>query len=224
MVGQPTGFSDGARARAHIATLKAMGIGTPRIAELSGMPQVTIWRVSNSDRVLARTEARILAIALPSAAHEIAKDGASVALIGTQRRLRALQVAGYTTARLGDLVGIGKRAVVNICSDSQTYVTAEVARRVAALFDDLQATPGGNKTTRARSLAKGWHPALAWDEDAIDDPDAVPHTSEDRNSDWYDSYLELLEFGIEPKAAAERVGVPWETAWRRADRNKKKAA
>lgn len=218
MAGKPMGLVSAGRASEHIAKLKAMGIGTPRIGELAGMPQVSVWRITEQDQILARTEAKILSIPLPGAAHELAKDGAPVAVIGTQRRLRALQVLGYRGIDLAERLGIQRRTVQSICAGEQDFVSADVARRVASLFEELQLTPGGTEVTRSRSLRKGWHPPLAWDEDAIDDPAATPQQHdrmEAKPGDWWDSYLELREMGLEPRAAADRMRLPWKTVYDR---------
>lgn len=60
----------------------------------------------------------------------------------------------------------------------QAWTSQPTARLVRRLYDRLSMTPApaSRGATRARNDArrKGWFPPLAWDDDTIDDPVAVP--------------------------------------------------
>lgn len=225
MEGKPTGLVDSTKSREHIARLRELGIGTPRIAELAGVPQVTIWRITQSTQVLAATEMRVMAIAIPRDPYLIAKAGACMPLVGAQRRLQALMANGHTGMDLAGYLGVNKRAVVAICAGHQQYVTADLARRIDSMFRELQLQQGGSSITRGRALVKGWHPPLAWDEDTIDDPNALPAEVERaEGTDWWPSYLELKDMGVSDEIAADRLGVKLKSLRARRDRLTKRAA
>jgi hypothetical protein len=56
--------------------------------------------------------------------------------------------------------------------------SATTRARVIAVYDDLwdqQPAPSReSRIARRRALARGWWPALAWDDDTIDDPASAP--------------------------------------------------
>ena len=57
-------------------------------------------------------------------------------------------------------------------------VTRETARRMAAVYDRYAMTvppaSGAVTQTRDRAAAKGWPPPLAWDDEDLDNPTALP--------------------------------------------------
>lgn len=108
---------------------------------------------------------------------------------GTKRRLQALQAMGWTSRniaeRYGDLridrwgAGRGTTTVSAITVYmTRTWIQPETAARLAGVYDELSMKQPpdlpGNRQVRKRSLEKGWAPPLAWDDEAIDDPDAMP--------------------------------------------------
>lgn len=221
----PTGLVDAAPVRAHIKALADAGISGKRLGALIGSSQTSIWRIGRQEKVLASTAAKIMAIQLPQRPFDIAADSAMTPVIGTRRRLQALQVAGYTTAYLASRLSVQRRAVVEIMS--QEYVTAKVAREVADLFDELQLIPGPNVVTRNRSLRKGWVPALAWDEDSIDDPAAKPHkpTNPFRRlsaEEFLEEYEDFRLRGLSNKEIAEHMGIRYDSLQTRLRRYQQK--
>lgn len=215
MRGRPVGLVDSTATRERIALLRSIGMGTPRIGELAGIPQVTVWRASISETVMARTEHKILSIPVNMG---LSRDGALISALGSRRRLQALQVNGWTCSALMERVGVNKRAIVGICTD-QPYVTVAVARRIAEVFRELEMTDGGNQVTRRRSLSKGWSPPLAWRD--IDDPSETPDRRSEGRVDWFDEFQELRELGLTQDEAASHLGVDRDVLWRRLDRLKK---
>lgn len=214
MAGKPTGRVDAGPTQAHIDALAALGVGTPRIAELVGMQQLSVWKIRHQGYVFASTAAKILALPLTA---DLAYDGAKVSPVGAGRRLQALQVYGYTVAELGERCGIAKRTVVKIMSDDKQFVTAGAARSIARVFTELQFTPGLNEVTKRRSLRKGWVPPLAWDEDEIDNPAAEPYrpTEADEVDAWHEDYLDLKDQGLTNLQIAERWGIQRDTLQKR---------
>lgn len=169
----------GDAAIAHFAVLRAAGMGIPRIAELSGIPRLTLDHLGKPGRrmVARTTETLLLAVPIPAGAHdELLAAGAKIPILGSRRRLRALCRAGYAQddilARLG--LKPGSCGLSKIYSGPRPYITASRARTIAALFDELQLIPGPSRRAVADAKRKGWPHPLEWDEDTIDDPAAEP--------------------------------------------------
>lgn len=169
--------------RDHVIALQAQGMGWKRVAAVAGVSISTVsallyGRGNRSgeqprpprrqiDRALA---AKILAVELDLA------PSAYVDGTGSLRRLRALRAIGWTRAALAARLG---RASGNLdLVGRYAQVTASYAQAVKTLYDELwdqpQHGPAADRA-RARALDLGWAPPMAWDDDTIDDPAAVPH-------------------------------------------------
>ena len=100
---------------------------------------------------------------------------------GTRRRLQALIWNGWSLSTLAGRYGCTPKGVRRMLAYER--VGQGTAGKVRALYDDLwdQSPPQGTPyerravtTARGYARERGWVPPLAWDEDAIDDPAAVP--------------------------------------------------
>jgi hypothetical protein len=224
--GWKSGWVPATETRDHINRLKATGVTYRRIAEIAEMNEDSVRKIAKGrrQRVQAMTAEAVLAI---DTAVDLDLDGRHPA-IGFGRRLQGLVALGYTQQWMADQFGLTREALDVIIHGRAMLVEGETGRKIDALYQRLHLTPAPDspRSRVARRVAKrrNWVLPMYWDEDAIDDPDAAPHGVRVGKTDWYDSYLELLEFGIQPKAAAERLGVPWETVYRRVRYNEKKAA
>lgn len=174
--------------REHVQRLRGQGLGYKRIAEISGVSSRVLAGViwGHSGRMDAgpqrwvthRTAARILAV---DVSLETLAPGRRVASTGTRRRLQALIALGWSRARLAAAMGVTEHALGRAITGTQCTVrTALAARRVYAdLWDQAPpaaTSPERQAATRARNDARahGWVPPLAWDDDTIDDPAAMP--------------------------------------------------
>lgn len=168
-------FVDPAPVRARIATLRAAGLGTRQIADLAGLMRNSLQNIAHgrTRRVRTETAAGILAVPLDTpVAGKTLLDR-----VGTQRRGRALAALGWSvTDQAGELGWL----VSNYYSliTVRPSVTADTARLVAHLYDRWAMTPPPQsvRAERARRAAvrHGWFRPLAWDEETLDDPDALP--------------------------------------------------
>lgn len=97
---------------------------------------------------------------------------------GTSRRLRALAALGWNRTFLAERLGISVRSLRNLQGEQdprqRRTVTRTTADRVAALYEQLSATPGEFKRTRDLARRAGWAPPLLWEDVDIDDPTAKP--------------------------------------------------
>lgn len=132
---------------------------------------------------------------------------------GTSRRLRALAALGWNRAGLAERLGISVRSLRNLQSEQdprqRRTVTRTTADRVAALYEQLSATPG--EFTRTRDLARrsGWAPPLLWEDVDIDDPNARPVDDQPVNGRGVDldEVAYLASWGVPLGEIAARLDV-----------------
>ncbi|MBO0676885.1 hypothetical protein JRC04_05370 [Mycolicibacterium sp. S2-37] len=204
------GFQDAKPVAEYIAQLSEAGIGSVRLAKLSGITVDTILRIKKQKRVLSDTARYIFAVPLPSSPHAQASDGRLIPSIGTQRRLQALQRHGYSLRWLSQQCTLTEDVLSRI--NRRAWITAKSARTVEELFRKYQLTFGGDVRAANRAARRGWAPPLAWDEDSLDDPEAEPFIGRRKYGDWLHSYYELREMGIEDDPLiAERLGIKLDT-------------
>lgn len=105
---------------------------------------------------------------------------------GTRRRVEALMALGWSSNIIGQRAGVGPTNMTRL-RNAPTITTA-MATRIAQVYNDLSMTlpPVTQAVANVRNLARrrGYLPPLAWDDDAIDDPDASPrgtHTRHDKH-------------------------------------------
>src|SRR4051812_4543973 len=166
-------FTDASPVRAHLAALRAAGVGIERIAQLTGL-SLSHLRVLASTRpnggpptpkVRPDTAARILAV---NATHAARAPRSQVCARGTHHRLQALARLGWSIDLLADQLG---RRPANLRRSMTGHtVTAHTARTVADLYARLELTAPPENTAEGRAAAdavrreaamRGWPPPLA---------------------------------------------------------------
>jgi hypothetical protein len=158
----------------HVAMLMASGMSFRAIALTAGYTSRNALADSMTrSRVRPATMARILAV---SPKRDNRRD-AYVDATGSRRRLQALAVNGYSTRYLAGRLGHKHAATVqDIGSGKTPTVRYRTMDAIRDLYEELWDRPGGNARSASIARAKGWLPALAWDDDLIDRPD---HEAED---------------------------------------------
>lgn len=182
-----TGRVDAIPARAHTRYLMAEGISIRQIARIAGVSMSTIRCLLYGrherghdpyPRINRDIAEKILAIK-PVLANMA--SGHCTDATGTQRRLQALVAIGWSQSRLARKLGIQPSNFITFMNADQC--TAKRALQVKELYDRLWNQPQTGTdwhskaaATRAKHYAdaRGWVPPLAWDDDCIDDPTAVP--------------------------------------------------
>ena len=165
-------------ARERVAALRAAGIGLPRLVELTGVPGMTLWRLTNEpNRTLTSrdVERAVLEVEVPTQRVDpLLAPGARVPVVPSQRRIRALAVVGYGQDHLLTYLGlkVGSCALNKVYSAALPSVTAKRHRAIAAMFDELVWKRGPSARATRDAVRKGWWGPWAWDD--IDDPDCVP--------------------------------------------------
>lgn len=212
--GYGRGYRDSEKVHAHLASLREAGLGYKRIGELSGVDRRTIQRIVKSDTVSGRVEAKLLSVDVPAQPHLVSLPSAKIDATGTRRRLQALAAIGYHYEGLADRLGMDHSNIWRLATGYKPLVYARVAREVDELFQKLQLTPAppsqGAMKAINRAKKNGWPLPLSWDEDSIDNPNATPQFAGER-VDWFDEFEALRDMGIPAEAAAERLGVKWDT-------------
>jgi hypothetical protein len=170
--GQADHLTDPRPVITHLRDRIDQGMSIAAIAAVSHVPDPTIETILYHRPLVgvrASTARRLTAV---RCTHVGVAPELMVPACGSQRRLRALHAVGWSMSAIARDAGVPR------CSLSQTLrrprITAGRATVIAGVYQRLAMTPGPSEATRARALAAGWPPPLAWDDDTIDDPDTVP--------------------------------------------------
>jgi hypothetical protein len=174
--------------RAHLARLHAAGLTWKQIATTAG---IATWKLDQlrtggsgsrppSRTTSPETAAAILAVPVPATAPPAGL--ALVDAIGSSRRLQALAAAGWPLRLIATRVRVDRKTLHRLLHGQHPLVRAAVAARIAGIYDLLwDKDPAGQgarprDTAAAQSLATvhRWAPPLAWDDDDIDNPEALP--------------------------------------------------
>lgn len=229
-------LTDAAPVRAHVEQLGEAGIGLKTLAARSGVSHGALWKLmygktrpdgtrTPSQRIRKDTAAAILAVK-PDL--DTLADGARIDGTGTRRRIQALMACGWSVPRIVAEAGVADRQPVDHALNHEK-VLAATAKAIADAYDRLWDTAPSERDQRERiaaararnrALAAGWAPPLAWDDDAIDDPQATPDlgavapvkgglTADERLDDW----LDLVRTGEHPDQAARRAGYTAANGW-----------
>lgn len=233
-------FVDARPAVEYLRALATAGLGAKRAARAAGVAYSTVGallygrhdRRGGAPREQARRSVVEAILAVPMPTVEDLGQTVEVHSAGTRRRLQALMCAGWSVSRIAVHGGLDRQALDGALSGRP--VIARTAVAVRRIYDELwdveptANTPGeAAAITRARARARsnGWAPALAWDDDTIDNPAAKPHKAGQAGSRArldLEEWLWLVRAGESPVRAAERCGVTVgavEKAARRAGRN-----
>ena len=176
-------FVDAEPVRRHVEYLRECGLGLRRIAELAGVDYSNLCRLfypmhgrPSAKRIRPGNAQALLAVeaTLDNLASKTVID-----VTGSHRRLQALVCVGWSQSKLAVRLGMTQRNFNTLMRRER--VTAEKARRIRAVYDELWdqvplETTQHEKAaaSRARNYAKArkWLPPIAWDEEHLDLPDA----------------------------------------------------
>lgn len=210
------GYVDAQECIDHVEALHRQGHSWREISALTGLHVDTLRSLGQwaGGRVQRSTYVQIMSVPVPE---EIVGGSAIIPNVGTRRRLQALALAGFSQERLGVELGY-PASVVGRWTRGNAGITSGNVEKVRVVFDRLQLVRGPSSLTALRARNKGWIPALHWDEDTIDDPNAEPYVPEVIVDEWHDDFRELCSMGLSQRHAAERMGIKWSTLQRRLER------
>lgn len=186
-LGQWQPFVDAEPVRAHLRAINAAGMPYRAICERIGLPhdsslQHLMWGRGEygPGQQIRRETAEMVLSYWPSL--DDFPDTARIDATGTRRRVEALAVLGWPRLMMAERVGMDVKHFRKVVGRER--VTARLARRVAEVYDawwDQDPLEHGVPhrsvdRVRADAARSGLHSPLAWDDDTIDDPSAVPQT------------------------------------------------
>lgn len=222
--GYQCSYVDAAPAREHVTALRAAGIGLRRLEVLSGVSRSALTSLVNgraergsgpSKRVSAATAHAILAVDAPEVPHHGVADNQLVAAIGTVRRMQALVANGHPRRALAQRLGIAPSNAGPLFDTATRRITAATARKVDALFNELETTAGPSTRARNEGRRRGWPLPLQWDADTLDDPAAAAASAVGARVGFDVRYRELRALGYSDAAIAGREGIQLESLYQR---------
>lgn len=104
---------------------------------------------------------------------------ATVDATGTIRRGQALCVIGHPVYQIASAIPMSKNILGVYLETGVATVKVPVAEGMAAAYHDMSRRPGNSLKIRRAAARNGWHGPLAWDGNAIDDPEAQPESDVD---------------------------------------------
>lgn len=221
-------LTDATPVRDHIAALTAAGIGLKQITRHTGINGGVLSKLvygipgqrPPSRRILHANAEKILALN----PHDptLVADGVRIPSHGTARRLQALATLGWSTNAIARHTGLDRQRLDGALHGRD--VLAATHRAVTAIYEQLWDVPAPRRDQRekisaaraqGRAQREGWAPPLAWDDAAIDDPAATPHTDAGPARRQHcggvvnhDSLTDCaIEWGLTITQAAHRLGV-----------------
>lgn len=185
--GQWEPFVDAEPVRAHLKKIMDAGMPIWAVCKHLGLPHesslqhVLYGRGDYGPGQMIRRETAELVLPYWPSLQDF-PDTARIDPTGTRRRVQALAVLGWSRAQMARKIGMAEDAFKRACHKER--VTARLARQVAALYDawwnqmpeDHGVSRNAAARVRADAARSGFHGPLAWDDDTIDDPMAVPVT------------------------------------------------
>lgn len=171
LAGRPRQIPAGPAA-AHAQKLLDRGLTLSQVGRECGLQASTIRRLVNGQQeILAVNAAKVLAVPL-----NVRVTRGDVPAVGAVRRVRALYALGHLNYVIAEEAGVSRDTVCSLASGAWSTVRVSVDDGVREAYDRLSMQTGSSWKTRRLAESKGWAPPLAWDDDAIDDPNAVPQT------------------------------------------------
>ncbi len=209
--GQWQPYIDAEPVRAHMGALSAAGIGWKRVSVLADVATSTLCALlygkpgrQPTKRIRPDIAAAILAVELETAT---VAAGQLVPAIGTQRRIKAMVADGWTLTIQAEQFGWSIGSYYQLLHRDE--IRKETAEKVAALYAARAAMP--RPAVRGANHARKWarehecFPSIAWDDDTIDDPDALPSLLPPVDS----SDLDVDDLRIQKFAAGFVITLGW---------------
>ena len=193
----------------HVAMLMAAGMSFRAISLTAGYTSRNALADSMTrSRVRPATMARILAV---SPKRDNRRD-AYIDATGSRRRLQALAVNGWSTRSLAAQLGHNHPTTVqDITAGKTPTIRLRSMEAIRDLYEQLWDQPGPSARTAAIAKAKGWLPALAWDDDLIDKPEYQPEDVRRRGVSGGGSGITLEDI---EEAREQGYGTAEQIGWR----------
>lgn len=203
---------------AHVHELLDAGWSLRSIADAAGCDPAVVLRLKKRDQTRIRKDIaeRVLAVTDDKLLARSNAEG-FVRNLGARRRIQALLTVGWrhqdiSAAMLTSDAAVGTRSPA-VLHQRGEWIARRSHDAVCAAYDRLAMTPGPSDKTRRLAAKYGYTPPLAWDEDTIDNPAALPNTGGETADPAGDGWDELdaeraaAEFGADAldEIAVERI-------------------
>jgi transcriptional regulator with XRE-family HTH domain/lambda repressor-like predicted transcriptional regulator len=197
---------------------------TPRaIASAAGLSERTI-RGALARRTEDGTHTWTTFIAAAILKHAEWPHEGHVPVIGSTRRLRALTAIGWTLDGLAHHSGMPMTTLSVIRAGRTNHIHADTRARIAWLYDALSMRPGTSDVARRIATKQKWASPLAWDDKAIDDPDATPQGVGVDRAPTIERIRDLEQIGLTRDQIAARLKLRRDTVDRTIARDRQAIA
>lgn len=200
---------DAGPVRAHILALAEIGINPRMIAWQVGTTETTVRLIRDGEHRQVRIW---VAERIMRADHTPTPRMRSVLPVGAVRRCQALQAFGWTSAQIGERVGLEQTNVTAL--QRRTRIEYAMWARIRGVYEELSSTPGPSERARLSAARKGWLNPFEWEGYDIDDPRVTPprsaRTTADRSgarADRREQVADLTAQGLSAGAIADQLGV-----------------
>lgn len=201
-------YVDAKGVRNQLLVLLGAGVSMQQIAVATGISRQGLTRILQGETVRAlRTSAQKI-FAVPADPLRAGGPDTKVPAVGAVRRLQALGAIGHTMVSLAARLGVDRVNLDRYISGQWRRMPRQFHAEICTLYDELWNQPTTNLRARSMAEKKGWAPPLAWDDDTIDDPSAVPEfgTKTRIRDKQFENLLWLLESGCGWADACSRAG------------------
>ena len=183
---------DAGPAREHLHHLIASGDALTVLAEQLGRSRSTLASLANDPRKrISRALANQILAVRPGNA---SAGNRSIPATGAIRRVRALIALGHRMGTIAAAAAMEVSTASYLMNGKPRTVHYELAGRVHTAYRALGQKQGDFTRSLRRAEREGWAPPAAWNDEEIDDPQAIPdwtgHCGTDRGW-WIHTTLKL---------------------------------
>ncbi len=163
------------RVKPHVDQLRASGMALTVITARAGVNRHTVQRLANGQRqyVQAHIADAILAVKPEPLCRTTGEHAA-----GAARRLQALMTKGWRLEDISERAQVPVSTLWYVAVGRNNTVAGQVADGVREAYDDLYVKEGPSDRVRHSAAQRGWLGPGAWDDETIDNPDALPNIGE----------------------------------------------
>lgn len=169
-----SGYANRDAVATHLRTLMDdHGWSGQQVAAAADLNRKTVWNILKSDASTVHLgTARAILRLVPTE-----RPDGTVSAIGAMRRTHALAAMGWPLAWTAAQAGLSYTGLRDISAGRTKSVQRTYHDAIHALYRTHAMRPGPSQVARRIALNKGWATAVAWDDEAIDDPSAKPETT-----------------------------------------------
>ncbi|MER6092509.1 hypothetical protein [Streptomyces bluensis] len=144
-----------------------------QIGRSAGVSQSTVSQLLSGQRksLMSATARKLVGVQITDRT-----DTCMVSTVGAMRRTQALYWMAHRSQTIADFTGLHEDTVLGIARGRWERTTAARVNAVGAAYDQLVMRYGDSPRAHQFAVDNAWHGPLAWDDDTIDDPSALPAT------------------------------------------------